>query len=40
MNKIFKYQIKKNIEAYANDMIVKNKMVDTYIADFTKYFKF
>ena len=39
IQRCLKDQIRKNIEAYVDDVVVKSKTIDTLIADLTKVFK-
>lgn len=39
MNKIFKYQIKRNVEAYVDNMIVNSKMTDSHMMDLVETFQ-
>ena len=36
VNKILKYQIKRNTEIYVDDMIVKSRIANSYVVDLTK----
>lgn len=36
---MFKYQVKKNVETYMNDIIVKSKMINSHIANLAKTFQ-
>ena len=39
IQRCLKDQIRKNVETYVDDVVVKSKTVDTLIADLTKVFK-
>lgn len=38
MDKVFKYQIKRNMEVYIDDMVVKSNKPDSYAQDLEELF--
>lgn len=38
MDKVFKYQIKRNMEVYVDDMVVKSNKPDSYAQDLEELF--